>query len=974
MTRRNHEHQRSKFFIGIILPIFLAVIISLGSIYFFILPAFKNSFLESKKEMIQELTSVAWNILAYYENEERSGNLTQHDAQLNAAQEIRHLRYGPANKDYFFITDLNPRMIMHPYSPELEGTDLSSFKDSDGIAIFVEMKNIATSQESGFLGYTWHTKYNNPLAAPKLSFVKQFKPWHWVVGTGVFLDDVENKIAFISRRLKSMALATVAIFTLLLLYATRQSFRIEKKRRDAEEKLRLSREKYKALAESATDPVTMLFDHTIIYANKSMASMLKYPQGEIEGLKPEKLFPEDCDPGESGMDVFAQALEGNITEDKYEGLLSARDGSLVNVEITFSAMRFGSQKAIVMTARDIRTNEEQKQSIDALQERFNNMASKLRFGTFKVAADADLTIEEASDTTLQFFGIENRNSLADEHLLYFICDINERKDIRERIDKGLDILERPVKLKQKNSNLRATYSLSLIAIPGPLDHVRHYDGMLKDISQKKKEEQQRENLIVELQTSLLFLNQPIKFSLKNFVSCGLNTSISQATRIMAKNRQSSILVTSESGEMIGIITDMVLRERVIAENLPYETPVYKVMSSPLIYIDSTALIFEAVLLMQEKNIKHLVVKNSTGEAVSVISNDELLNVHRYSTAFILSQIKEAESFTEILEIPPRVPRIVKSLADSGAHAKNITRVITRISDAILEKIIDLTIEEIGEPPKRFAFISVGSEGRGEQTLVTDQDNALIIENVSPDEEDTVRAYFTEFGRRVCSSLDMAGYQLCKGEIMAMNPKWCQPISIWEEYFTAWVKKGGPQDILEVNIFFDLRCLYGDKSLVSSLRKTINDLVKTRAPFLQHLALTSLSFRAPLDIFGNISAEDSKHGDSFDIKKVISCIVGFARVYAVQIGMSNTNTIKRIEELHQKGKINIATFEEITEAYNHLMNLRFRHQVKMIDKGDPPDNYLKLDELSHMDKIMLKKAFSQVASIQKSLSYDFSGTA
>jgi len=258
--------------------------------------------------------------------------------------------------------------------------------------------------------------------------------------------------------------------------------------------------------------------------------------------------------------------------------------------------------------------------------------------------------------------------------------------------------------------------------------------------------------------------------------------------------------------------------------------------------------------------------------------------------------------------------------------------------------------------------------------VTDQDNAIIFEDVAAEEMEKVIAYFNEFGKQVCSRLDTAGYDFCRGEIMAMNPKWCQPLSVWKDYFTRWVNEGSPQDLLEVSIFFDFRCVYGERLYTTELRRHVKTLVDSRAAFLQHLSHTALAFRAPLDFFGNIQAENEKGKNSFDIKKPIAGIVGFARLYAVKEGLESVNTIQRIEELQKRGIINNATYDEITEAYDYLMKLRFRHQVGRIDEGIMPDNSIAIDSLSHMDRIMLKKAFAQITSIQKILSYDFSGLA
>lgn len=963
-----------RFILGIILPTLLAMAVSISSIYFVILPAFAKSFMEDKKEMIRELTTVAWNILVFYEKQERQNVLSREQAQKLSIEEIRHLRYGQLNKDYFFITDTEPRMIMHPYSPELEGQDLSSYKDIGGQFLFVEMKNIATTMNSGYLNYTWHTKYDDELNVPKLSFVKLFSPWGWVVGTGVFLDDVERKTKAITSRLTSLVLAGALLFCLLLIVVSLQSFSIERRRRLAEQRLSLSREKYKALAESTTAPMVMIHGNEIIYANKSLYSLLEYSRQDFEQLSPDDLFPEGCEETESGKLYLHQAQVGQIPPEKHEGLLLSRNGSFINVELSFSSIQLADQKAIVMTARDTRSAELQLRSEKTEHNHLTRLLSQLNIGLFQVKDEPGLPFITCDDTTSQLFGISSYNESDELSFLDLVTDVRLRVQIEKSLELDQTVLVQSIEILALNATRSRTYALSLIGRKSALSGSLFYDGIILDITKQKNSELQRENLIVELQTSLLFLNQPIKYALKNFVSCTLDTPINSATQIMAKGKQSSLLVTSESGEMIGIITDMVLRERVLAENLSYDTPVYKVMSSPLICIEDSAMIFEAILLMQKKNIKHLVVTNSSGDAVSIISNEDLLEVHRYSTSFILNQIKEATSFEHILEVQPRIPRIVKSLTDSGAHAKNITRIITTVSDAILEKIIEFTIDDLGEPPVSFAFISVGSEGRGEQTLVTDQDNALVYEDSEEENRPKITEYFEEFGRRVCTCLDKAGYELCKGDIMAMNPKWCQPLSVWQGYFTQWIKKGSPQDLLEVNIFFDLRSVYGDQSFITQLRQTINALATSRAPFLQHLAQNSLSFSPPLDFFGNIHAKSDDNSNTFDIKKVIACIVGFARVFSIKNGLVETNTILRIEQLHKKGAINTSTYEEISEAYDYLMKLRFRHQVGMIDAGEKPDNFIRIDDLSHLDKTMLKKTFAQVSSMQKSLSYTFSGIA
>lgn len=972
------EHKKPKrlfdrFSLAIILPTLLAIVLSFGSITFFIIPAFQKSFLSNKKEMIQELTNLTWNILNHYEDQAKQGNLSLFGAQRAAINEIRNIRYGAENKNYFFILDTTPRMIMHPYSPELENQKLSDYRDPDGLPLFMEIKSLVERQQSGFIHYTWQTKYDSKHPVSKLSFVKKFEGWQWIVGTGVFLDDIEQKTRQITKDLFIMAFANLLLFSTLLIFIASQSYKIEIRRRQAEEKLNLSRQKYKALAESATDPMLMIHANSIIYANRSLCSILGYSFEELKNIGVEEIFPSENAHSPSSKKLLQMGMNGQVPLEMMTKL-RRKNGTTFDTELSFSQIEFGDQTALVMVVRGGEVADAYLPSTSKQLDLYSTLTRELGLGLIRVGAEENLPLLELTETARDLIGLEMTGQNADLFLIDFFANKNEVMEFQEILHSREKIYQQNIQFHGAQQGKLRTFSITLVESLNVSGETRYYDGLISEVTEQSRLDRERENLIVELQTSLLFLNQPIKFTLKNFVSCNLNTSIAEATRIMAQSKKSSILVQSDSGEMLGIITDMVLRERVLAQNLHYETPVYQVMSSPLIYIDESALIFEAVLLMQEKGIKHLVVRNGAGETVSIISNEELLHVHRYSTAFMLSQIREATSFEEILETQARIPRVVKSLTDSGAHAKNITRIITTISDEILEKIIEFTIEKMGDPPIPFAFISLGSEGRGEQTLVTDQDNAIIHEDVEEAMKEHVHSYFHDFGKMVCELLNEAGYAFCKGDIMAMNPKWCQPLSEWKNYFSKWVNEGTPQDLLEVSIFFDFRCVYGEDRFTRELRSHISDLVDSRGVFIQHLAQTALSFKPPLDFFGNIQADEELKENSFDIKKGINGIVGFARLYAIEGALESINTMQRIEELFATDVINKATYDELTEAYNFLMKLRFKHQVKMIDENRTPDNLITIDTLSHLEKIMLKKAFSQVVSIQKRLSYDFSGIA
>jgi len=964
-TRRQ---QWLKFVLGIILPTLLAIIISVATIYLVIIPSFEKSFLDSKREMIRELTSVAWGIMEFYEKEERSGHLTREEAQKRAVDEIEHLRYGDESKDYFWISDMQPRLIMHPYSKELIGVDLSEYEDPNGKRIFMEIKAAVSDGNSGFIDYIWNKKYSDEQEVPKLSYVRKFEPWDWVVGTGVYLDDVQAKTARITTRLTRMIYATVVAFTLLLLYVTHHSLAIERKRRLAEESLDLSRRKYKTLVENAVDPIMMIHNGTCIYANKSMEQLVGYNAAELEEMSLTDLFPMDEGDGGSGGRLFQDALHGTIIPGEHEALLLRRNSEQVNVLMSMSRKNLGSQKVIVLTIQDVSGKKQIEEQLDETREKYRLLTNRLHIGVFRTSAENGFRFVEANPAALELFGIENENELLELHLF----DLLEQDSTEELFTEALQgegvIKEQVFRLKRKDDTYRMV-SISMILTRNNKKRPLYCDGIIEDISKQQKTALERENLIVELQTSIMFLNQPVKNALTDFISCDLNTTIYEAARLMTEARKSSILISSETGAMIGIVTDVLLRERVIVENLPPATPVYNVMSSPLIHIEESAPIFEAVLLLQERGIKHLAVRDSNDAVISVISNEELLDVHRYSAAFLIEEVREATSVEEISASHERLPRIVKALIDSGAHAKNITRIITTVSDTILGRLIDLAIEKIGgEPPVRFAFISLGSEGRGEQTLVTDQDNAIIFEDIAEDQRESVHAYFLEFSKIVCTWLDQAGYDFCKGNVMAMNPQWCQSISTWKQYFSRWISESSPEDLMEVSIFFDFRCIYGDQRFTDELREHISSRAENKTPFLYQLAQNTLLFKVPIDFFGKITVESGgEHPNTFDIKHVMAQIIGFARIYAINYSIESTNTLQRIDYLLEEKVLNKASHEEIVESYNYLMQLRFRHQVRMIDKGDAPDNHVHLSEITHMEKEMLEKIFGQVNRLRKRLS-------
>jgi CBS domain-containing protein len=285
-----------------------------------------------------------------------------------------------------------------------------------------------------------------------------------------------------------------------------------------------------------------------------------------------------------------------------------------------------------------------------------------------------------------------------------------------------------------------------------------------------------------------------------------------------------------------------------------------------------------------------------------------------------------------------------------------------------------TIEELGPPPVKFVFMIMGSDGRTEQTLKSDQDNAIIFEDVSNESEGEVTAYFLRFGETACALLDKAGYTFCTGGVMAKNPSWCLSLSKWQKHFSKWIHAGGPEDLLHASIFFDFRCGYGDVTLIDRLRASLFDSLEERSGFFSYMTENALHFRPPLGFFRNFVVESKgKHQSKFDIKSAMVPIVDFARIYGLKNKIETTNTLDRLYEAKLKGVLTKSQYEELEKAYSFLMQLRLVRQItSILDEGHPPDNYINPKKLTQIEQKMLKEIFKRIETFQTKMERDFIG--
>ncbi len=474
---------------------------------------------------------------------------------------------------------------------------------------------------------------------------------------------------------------------------------------------------------------------------------------------------------------------------------------------------------------------------------------------------------------------------------------------------------------------------------------------------------------------LVFFNQPISSIFTRTPIFGdVRLSIREAAEKMSTENISSLFLKDADEQCTGVITEKDLTQKVIAVGYDTMRPVADIMTSPIQTVSRKALIFEVLMKMMTSGIRHIAIIDDDDQIVGILSNRDILTAQGQSPVFLVREIATATSMEEIVDRHHKLPRQIRTLISSGANAKNLTRFITTISDTILNKLIGFALERRPPPPARFAFMIMGSEGRNEQTLKTDQDNAIIFEDVPKESEPAAQAYFLEFGETVCTLLDEAGYSFCTGDNMAKNPKWCLPLSSWKKNFSKWIHAAEGEDLLQASIFFDFRTGYGDKALIDSLRAFLFKSLKGWPGFLRHLTENAMYFKPPIGFFRNFVVESKgKHRDKFDIKSAMTPIVDFARVYALKNHIEETNTLGRLQQLHLRGVLKSEEYDELEKAYSFLLQLRFVRQVTaMVDEHEAPDNYINPKKLTRIEQKMLKEIFNRIEKFQAKLEFNFIG--
>jgi CBS domain-containing protein len=354
-------------------------------------------------------------------------------------------------------------------------------------------------------------------------------------------------------------------------------------------------------------------------------------------------------------------------------------------------------------------------------------------------------------------------------------------------------------------------------------------------------------------------------------------------------------------------------------------------------------------------------------------NRDLRMVQGISPISVAKEIEAQQTIEGLVAASGNVNRIVERQLNNGAKAYDITRSITEINDRLVIRILLIAERTFGRPPVPYCWIVMGSEGRMEQTFKTDQDNAMIYSDAGTEtEEPLVKKYFEDFSIFTRDALVKCGFPVCPGDYMASNPLWRQPLSVWKEYFTKWIKTPTTNAVLFSSILFDFRPMHGDVTLAETLRRYLTKLASSEDMFLKHMADMSVRLRTPLGIFRTFVVEKSgEHKNELNLKfKCIAPMVNIARLFSLEKGVTDVSTLDRIHALKEKHPIFHEFGEELEHAFEFLSLLRIRHQFDQIEAGKAPDNFINPSRLNNVERRTFKGVCQLISRVQDAIAKQY----
>lgn len=445
-----------------------------------------------------------------------------------------------------------------------------------------------------------------------------------------------------------------------------------------------------------------------------------------------------------------------------------------------------------------------------------------------------------------------------------------------------------------------------------------------------------------------------------------NKSIFEAASIIKKEKVPTILLKDENGEMY-IVTDSDFRQKVILNRMDFDDKIVKIASKGLVYVNEDDFLFNAQLTMAKHGLKRVVVQNDKKDIVGILDQISLSSFFATNTFSVSNQIVKAETVEELKEASVSFIKIIKSLNAKGVKIEFISKLINQLNKKLLDKLFIMLAPE--ELIGKSTLVVMGSEGRGEQILKTDQDNALILDDDCTISDEKLQQFTTLF----TETLVDFGFPRCEGNIMVSNPYWCRRESKFKDLIYEWIMQPSPDNFMNLAIFYDAVSVSGDRAVVLRLKEYLFKIASNSQQFNAHFAKIISSFTVPLGFFDGFvfDTKDDKHKNELNIKKGgIFIIVQGVRSLSLEYKLYNTSTEKRIKKLKEIGIIEDELANEITMAFNFLTNINLKSNLEKLDKNEKVDNYINPNNLNTMEKDLLKDSFKIINKFKKKLEFHF----
>ncbi len=446
-----------------------------------------------------------------------------------------------------------------------------------------------------------------------------------------------------------------------------------------------------------------------------------------------------------------------------------------------------------------------------------------------------------------------------------------------------------------------------------------------------------------------------------------------AARRMADAGVSCLLILGPEADaqarMVGILTDRDLRSRLVAEGLPYNTPVRDIMTPDPVVLRHDQQVFEAILAMLRHKVHHLPVLRQD-KPLGVIALSDVLRHESQSSLFVVGSIAKQNDVDGLASLATDVRACFQRLAEQDTNSRVIGSTMALIGRGFKQRLLELAEQQLGPPPVPYCFLALGSMARHEQLVVTDQDNALVLDDrFDPDRHDD---YFRQLAAFVSDGLARSGYSYCTGDVMATNTRWRQSLRVWQDTFRQWIEQPTPETLLAASIFFDLDGVWGQTAFSERLRTLIADKARANTRFLACMARNALLRTPPLGFFKDFVLEpDGRHANAINLKRRGTApMVDLIRVHALAIGSRARNSFDRLRDVIAADVLPQGRGQDLHDALEFISMVRIRNQAHDMAAGLEPDNSIEPEKLSEFERKSLRDAFQILSHAQTYLKFRY----